>query len=529
MKKIFTLLFITFNLTVFAQYGCQWGEMLNGVGMERSWDVHLTQNDKVLVCGDFTDELVIGDQTWLSTGSYDSFVAQFDKFGNFEWLYQLTGVGTAPIMAVEADQEGNVIFSGYYEDSLMFMGEEYYSESWTLMVAKLDSDGQPQWMYNTRSEGGDIAHGVAMGEDGQVTFIGWYQNDIIVSDEILFPCYGSSDIIIGRLDSDGNVLWADHMGAESIDYGYSVEMDSQGNAYFCGTASPNSTFGNLTLETAGSFVSKYNNEGNCEYVTSASGVGTYGLEVDSQGRVALSTYVYGGETAVLGEFILENQEEDEDMVLARMDAEGNWIDVMMLQGSGMDKMRKIAFDTQDEPYFIGAFNGDLTLGDDLIETNGMDDVLIIKLNSEWEIESYTQIGGEKSEKAYGIDVDEEGDIYATLWTMGEFSLGGYSVNTGGDQNFGSVLVRLNESISVSDIKAGSTISVYPNPVVDFLYISSENSNEFECVIFDESGRIVLQRMIYSDQQIDLSRLSNGCYFVKVSEGNTEENFMFIKK
>lgn len=64
------------------------------------------------------------------------------------------------------------------------------------------------------------------------------------------------------------------------------------------------------------------------------------------------------------------------------------------------------------------------------------------------------------------------------------------------------------------------IKIYPNPVTEKLYISSETNNLKEYAIYSSLGNIVLEGSLDEDF-IDVSELSKGVYFLKVfsEEGN----------
>ena len=46
---------------------------------------------------------------------------------------------------------------------------------------------------------------------------------------------GSSDVFVSKLDSSGDLVWAKSFGDTSVDYCYSVAVDSSGNVYTTGT------------------------------------------------------------------------------------------------------------------------------------------------------------------------------------------------------------------------------------------------------------------------------------------------------
>lgn len=86
------------------------------------------------------------------------------------------------------------------------------------------------------------------------------------------------------------------------------------------------------------------------------------------------------------------------------------------------------------------------------------------------------------------------------------------------------------SSSVKELGPTDKILIHPNPVSDVLHIEAENLKRIE--IIDVSGRVLIQRIPQrSDrQQIDLSRLREGIYFVRLT--TTDNQVMverFVKK
>ncbi len=72
-----------------------------------------------------------------------------------------------------------------------------------------------------------------------------------------------------------------------------------------------------------------------------------------------------------------------------------------------------------------------------------------------------------------------------------------------------------------------SISIYPNPASELVYISSPESNDVELIISDINGRSVFQNKFNSNIKVDISKLESGIYFVKVS--NQDKSFKLIKK
>ena len=75
------------------------------------------------------------------------------------------------------------------------------------------------------------------------------------------------------------------------------------------------------------------------------------------------------------------------------------------------------------------------------------------------------------------------------------------------------------------------LNMYPNPVSNqFTMLSSELiSNDAKVEIYTSLGQVVLTTNLPNDKVVDVSQLSNGFYFVKISENNRSFTQKIIKK
>ncbi|MEZ4889227.1 MAG: SBBP repeat-containing protein [Crocinitomicaceae bacterium] len=72
-------------------------------------------------------------------------------------------------------------------------------------------------------------------------------------------------MFIAKLDANGNYLWAKSAGESSLDFGFSIAVDNQGNSYVTGRFRGSVAFGSTTLATYGSlqiFITKLDTNGN---------------------------------------------------------------------------------------------------------------------------------------------------------------------------------------------------------------------------------------------------------------------------
>ena len=87
-------------------------------------------------------------------------------------------------------------------------------------------------------------------------------------------------------------------------------------------------------------------------------------------------------------------------------------------------------------------------------------------------------------------------------------------------------------LSVSEQAENISLSAYPNPSTDYLYLtSSEEISDLSYQLFDMNGRLLKSKKIVGNQSnIDMQGLVSATYFVKINQGNkTVKTFKIIKK
>lgn len=91
--------------------------------------------------------------------------------------------------------------------------------------------------------------------------------------------------------------------------------------------------------------------------------------------------------------------------------------------------------------------------------------------------------------------------------------GCYAFNTTDNK----VIIINDSTLGLSDVDSNSKISVYPNPTSDYLYVNSDIQVK-DVQILDLNGRLVNNNG-FADGKIYMGNLTNGIYFVKITEAN----------
>ena len=69
------------------------------------------------------------------------------------------------------------------------------------------------------------------------------------------------------------------------------------------------------------------------------------------------------------------------------------------------------------------------------------------------------------------------------------------------------------------------LNFYPNPA-DGIILFNNYSEPFDVIIYDINGRIVIEHNNYSSQELNISKLNAGIYFMQINNSYTQK---LIKK
>ena len=111
--------------------------------------------------------------------------------------------------------------------------------------------------------------------------------------------------------------------------------------------------------------------------------------------------------------------------------------------------------------------------------------------------------------------------FDTTFTVGMLSEGNYNISFNGpNYNFSSVEGDLNFTVALVgnvELLEDLKVKLYPNPVMDFLYLENQDGVIEQVDIFDFSGKMVTQLTALSEgiHKIDLLKLRPGIYNVMI--------------
>ncbi|HNX03231.1 MAG TPA: SBBP repeat-containing protein [Candidatus Cloacimonas sp.] len=538
MKKTFLLLILVLcSLALFAQNeDWHWAIQAGGTDDDYSYGIAIDSNRNSYVTGYFkSSSITFGTTTLTNSGYEDIFVAKMDSNGNWLWAKQAGGTDYDEGMSIAVDANGNSYVTGYFFSNANFGDTNLISSGYSdIYIAKLDSNGNWLWVKQAGGTSEEWGIGVAVDSNGNSYVTGFYQESATFG-TITLTSSGGNDIFVAKLDSNGNWLWAKQAGGTSYDEGVSIAVDTNGNSYVTGDFSASATFGTTTLTSSGEgdiFVAKMDISGNWLWAQQAGGTdydSGFSVAVDANGNI----YVTGSfkESATLGTTTLTSS-GSEDIFIAKLDSNGNWLWAKQAGGTYYDFGNSIAVDANGNSYVTGYFEYSATFGATTLTSSGESDIFVAKLNSNGNWLWAKQTGGTSFDFGYGIAVDANGSSYVTGFFMESATFGTTPLtSSGGYDIFVAKLGEVN-SINLPDIIPFNGIcSIYPNPFNPLTTIDYEISMpaDVKIEVYNNRGQLVRSfalgykkqgsyKLTWEGEDNNGCLCSSGIYYIKMRAG-----------
>lgn len=412
-----------------------WGEVIGSTGytetLAKSVTPRTVQDRGVSVLSISGGAIKLGDVTVpRSEGGAFVVVASLDKYGRVlsSTVSNKLSPGQARHNANELvidDYGSTLILGDFYEDILFHKSGEpgtktgnnsgdwkgngdgnMYSQD--LFLVKYDENGNLLWGFEANSNADPTympyVRGTAMAvdENNNIYVAGEYGAGLTIGTTTM-TTYGG---FIIKLDSDGNIIWAQNMFGESFFPVIEITAmctDHNGALYITGVAFPHTSFSGLMWDGWSGlyndgrrvFIAKYNTEGEPQWVDFAT-IEDYSvvqhcndMEIDS-----------GGNIYITGRFNMGPIAFGEQELVPQSSLNGNWIifvasynsngEALWAQMAGdeenitpgydFDDGKGLSIDANDNCYLTGSFSGSIVFGEDTLTSKGGPDAFMVKIS-----------------------------------------------------------------------------------------------------------------------------------------------------
>ena len=516
MLSIFRYLCLMLTLcsaisTMAQQMDVVWGIQMSSSGEDFMSDVVADAEGNSYIAGTTS-----GDLEGENIGRDDGYVAKYDMNGVLLWHEQFGTTRTDNAFSIAIDQDCNVYAYGQTSGSL---GDSAYGRT-DMFIRKYDTDGGVLWTKQIGTQGNDYASHIKIDHQNQVFAVGRTTGDWNGDNQ------GSSDVVVIKLDIEGEIQWVSQFGSSGADEGRFLAIGESDALFISGQ-----TTGSMASENQGDqdgFLSKLDSHsGEVKWIQQ---FGTNSRDharcvaVDSQGYIYVGGWTggkigdrnYGGGDAYLGYFDPDGQ----NIWFRQFGTVGNW--------DGAHGMVLVS-DGSNDVLIGGCWNGPSCHG------------WMRRYNQQGDLIWYKEIYNRANKSTCGqrVDIDVNGNCYL---------VGGTDDNlfgTAAGSNDGWA-VKIASSTGVIESRYGENPGSfqlnqnYPNPFnpsTKIHYLLQQTSH-VRLIISNMAGQVV--KTLVDDIQLEGvhdavwdarddagESVGSGIYFCQLTAGKTVKNIKMI--
>lgn len=380
-----------------------WDKTFPGSGIDYATSLAIDDNENIYITGYFQNTIDFdpGPNTASRTGAGNSdyFILSLNKNGQYRWAYSFGATGDDFGNSVAFSNDGSVYVTGYYEGTVDF---DPSSSSHNLMsvgfidafVHKIDTSGNFIWAKSIGGSSYDYGHSIVTDKTGSVYLAGYFFSTIDCdpgSGVYSLTSAGNRDILLVKLDSAGNFLWANRHGAANDDRAQSADLTNDGElvitGYFTDSVDFDPSGAELKLYSpiVGSFIQKLDTAGKLIWVKSIVDR-VWARKITSSNNKNILVCGYFALTVDFDPNSgVENRQSlgGEDMFLLTLDSAGQFVDALTLGGAEDDLATAIETDLRGNVYLGGSFRRtvdfDPTANSKDITATGIADYMVMKL------------------------------------------------------------------------------------------------------------------------------------------------------
>jgi len=179
----------------------------------------------------------------------NNFLIKYNPQGSILWARALPGL---VCKCVSTDVNGNPCVAGYFSDTVQIGKFTLASAGLKdFFVMKLDSLGNILWANSGGGNGDDMALAITCDVAGNTNITGSFESYVNFNSYTSLLSLGQGDMFVAQYDTLGNFFWAASGGGNSADAGTAIGADLYGDIFVTGYFNGSATFHNNHVKSGG--------------------------------------------------------------------------------------------------------------------------------------------------------------------------------------------------------------------------------------------------------------------------------------
>lgn len=325
----------------------------------------------IITAGDFIETAQFEDQQITSNGSSDIYLTRYSEEGALEELLSFGSANEELLKFMEVDNDGNIIVSMVFTESISIDGVEYISNGGQdVLLLKFNSEFNLLWTKHYGTGLTDYVRGMGIDGDGNIVVTGKFKYELDF-DDITINSAGSTDIYVVKFNPDGEVLFAFSEGADTYEDANTVAVAESGSIFLSGTFYESTIINGepiTTDNTTGLFFAKYNEDGVFQWIELIDGTNLlpYLFIVTN---VDESIYIAGSfqDEVHFGSQTLNTGEFDTDVFIAKYNENGEALWAGHGDSQAGENVTGLSSDIGGNAYVTGPFLANINFNGQIIE------------------------------------------------------------------------------------------------------------------------------------------------------------------
>jgi hypothetical protein len=447
-----------------------WVKTAGGKGNDVGYAIQY-QNGYLYLAGKFEDTAYFENTTLISHGDGDAFVAKYDNNGNLIWVTGGGGQRLDYVSGLTLDDNGSIYVSGTYQASATFSGTQIttsnlFGESF---VASYNNNGALQWVKSATGTAFNLLKGITYDNNGGLFITGYFGGGFSIDSISILSNTPSYDIVLGKLTTNGDVVWLTHAGSIAEDAGQSVCADKDGNAFVTGYFTRTAYFDADSIQYL-----DYN-----------------------------------------------------DVFIAKYDANGHYQWVIPGYGTQLDIGYAIATDNEGNIYTGGMFENAINFSGHTV--SGIDrDVFIVSYTNNGNFRWLDKANGVLTSAALGIHVKQNNNIAICGYYLHDLMFGSIPIDYSTYNDLFAAEYHQPLVSGINRIEENSLISVYPNPMGEVCNLKLNTGSSAQIMLTDISGKLISSTTFNGNYQLNTAALATGVYLLQVDVAGEKQVLKLVK-